>query len=166
MKHFLYLIIFLANWHISAAQEPISGVTFYNEKNEKIELNEKSIIIVCTQLNCRGCFDFLKTLKQKTHNDVTWYCLFDYRQLPISQRTAAIGNIESFISIPGLKYVFLEDNSPKNFRDSVQLCQSDHTPHLILSRENKPMKALPHEHLFSESADKKEIIQTIKNYFK
>jgi hypothetical protein len=166
MKYLICIALIFAAIENYSAQSSINDVVFYNAQNETVKLSEKSVVIVCTQLNCRGCFDFLKRLKQKTSKDVTWYCLFDYTQLPVSQRPAAIGNIESFIKIPGIQYIFLADKTPKNFRNSIQLCQSDHTPHLILSKENTPIKGLPHEHLFSEDADEKKILLTIKEYFK
>jgi len=142
----------------------LADLVFYNSKNELVQLDSNAVIIICSPINCKGCFTFLKAIESKNKSNATWYCLFDFKNVDVSSRNRLIGNIESCASIQKIEYLFLDKNSTTTLRDKLNVCKSDHTPHLI-AVNSLQIETYCHEVLFDEGKPVKYFARKIHEFF-
>ncbi len=147
--------------------QPINTeIAFYDLNNEIVSLSNNAVIIVSSRLNCKGCYNYIKAVKRRCKRKTQWYCLFDYSNVEISQRSAVLASVESYIRIPNVEYLFIGGSSLKTCRESMNLCLSDYTPHLILIKNNNNSTSICHEELFSDDSSVSEVSKKINSFFR
>ncbi len=139
---------------------------FYNAHDEEVTLKPNSIIIVASQLNCKGCYYHLSKLKKKSNSKISWYSLHDFNSIPVSARNQHIGYLKSYITLSVTDYLFLDALSKTTLRSELQLCTSEATPHLILIRGDLSVTAICYQQIFESKATVKDLAKKINTFFK